>query len=96
MTITSSGKMQLDTSDPHTKAVWECALRAAEEVAAWPAWKHNEVPDKDCLGPDLQGCPHGSKAKPNEVTGHCTHVFYHCEPCLTIYKRRYDAAASVR
>lgn len=39
-----TGKMLLDTSDPETKALWETAQRTAAEVAAWPAWKRNELP----------------------------------------------------
>jgi cell division septum initiation protein DivIVA len=32
-------KLKLDTSDPHTSAVWEAVLAAKKEVASWPAWK---------------------------------------------------------
>lgn len=28
--------------DDETRPLWEAAQRAAAEVAAWPAWKHNE------------------------------------------------------
>lgn len=30
------------TLDAETRPVWESALRAAAEVAAWPAWKRGE------------------------------------------------------
>lgn len=42
-----TGRILLDTSDPETKALWETAQRTAAEVAAWPPWKHNEVPSTD-------------------------------------------------
>lgn len=36
-------KIQLIIDD-ETRPIWECAQRAAAEVAAWPAWKHTEQP----------------------------------------------------
>lgn len=33
--------------DDETRPLWECAKRAAAEVAAWPAWKRNELPKTD-------------------------------------------------
>jgi hypothetical protein len=33
--------------DDETRPLWECAKRAAAEVAAWPAWKHTEQPRAD-------------------------------------------------
>lgn len=45
------------TLDDETRPIWECAKRAAAEVAAWPAWKHNEVPrDEDCCVGDVTRC----------------------------------------
>lgn len=43
--------------DDETRPIWECAKRAAAEVAAWPAWKHNELPSSDdcCVG-DVTRC----------------------------------------
>lgn len=38
-------KLKLDTSDPHTKAVYEACQQAAREVASWPAWKRGVDPD---------------------------------------------------
>jgi hypothetical protein len=38
-------KLQIDTSDPEIKAVWETALQARAEVASWPAWKRETVKD---------------------------------------------------
>lgn len=35
-------KLKLDTSDPHTAAVFETCKQAAAEVASWPAWKRGE------------------------------------------------------
>lgn len=35
-------RLQLDTTDPDTKAVWEAAKLAKAEVASWPAWKRGE------------------------------------------------------
>lgn len=50
-------RIPIDTSDPEIKAIWEAALRAAEEVAAWPAWKRNEQPvDEDCCVGDASRC----------------------------------------
>jgi hypothetical protein len=37
-------KLLITLDDAETRAVWETALRAHYEVAAWPAWKHNEQP----------------------------------------------------
>jgi hypothetical protein len=35
-------RIKIDTSDPETKAVWDTAVKAAEEVASWPKWKRGE------------------------------------------------------
>jgi len=32
-------KLKLKLDDPHTRRVWQAALRAKAEVAAWPDWK---------------------------------------------------------
>lgn len=43
--------------DDETRPIWECAQRAAAEVAAWPAWKHTEQPrDEDCCVGDVTRC----------------------------------------
>lgn len=47
-------RVQIDTSDLETRAVWETAQRAAEEVAAWPAWKRGEEPSSDERMRDLE------------------------------------------
>lgn len=35
-------KVKIVLTDRETRAVWLCALRAAREVASWPAWKRGE------------------------------------------------------
>ena len=45
------------TLDDETRPIWEAAQRAAAEVAAWPAWKHNKLPrDEDCCVGDVSRC----------------------------------------
>lgn len=45
------------TLDDETRPIWEAAQRAAAEVAAWPAWKHNELPrNEDCCVRDVSRC----------------------------------------
>lgn len=52
------------TIDDETRPIWECAKRAAAEVAAWPAWKHNELPkDDDCCVGDVTRCRCAAGAK---------------------------------
>ena len=54
-------KIQIDTSDPETKAVWDTAVRARAEVESWPAWKRGEheplVGKKHLVIPDTQVRP---------------------------------------
>jgi hypothetical protein len=38
-------KLQIVIDDAETRALWNTALRAKAEVAAWPAWKRGETPD---------------------------------------------------
>lgn len=44
--MSDAPKLGIRLDDPETRAVWETAKRAAREVAAWPAWKHNELPGR--------------------------------------------------
>jgi hypothetical protein len=37
-----STKIKISLDDPETRAVWNAALRARDEVASWPAWKRGE------------------------------------------------------
>lgn len=37
--------------DAETRPLWETAKRAAQEVAAWPAWKHTEQPKETAVRP---------------------------------------------
>ena len=34
-----STKIKISLEDPETRAIWNAALRARDEVASWPAWK---------------------------------------------------------
>jgi hypothetical protein len=57
-------KIKIDTSDPETKAIFETAMRAREEVASWPAWRRGDpmrLRDhaKEILGRGV-GCSDGS------------------------------------
>lgn len=36
-------RVKVSLDDPQTRAVWETAQRAADEVASWPAWKRGDV-----------------------------------------------------
>lgn len=40
-------KLKIRIDDDQTRALWETAKRAKEEVESWPAWKHNELPRGD-------------------------------------------------
>jgi hypothetical protein len=37
-----STKIKICLDDPETRAIWNAALRARDEVASWPAWKRGE------------------------------------------------------
>jgi hypothetical protein len=37
-----SSKIKISLEDPETRAIWNAALRARDEVASWPAWKRGE------------------------------------------------------
>jgi hypothetical protein len=37
-----TAKIKISLEDPETRAVWNAALRARDEVASWPAWKRGE------------------------------------------------------
>lgn len=37
-----STKIKISLEDPETRAIWNAALRARDEVASWPAWKRGE------------------------------------------------------
>jgi len=41
-------KIQIDLSDPDTRATFESAQQAKREVASWPAWKRGEVEKPSC------------------------------------------------
>lgn len=36
-------RIQISLKDPETRAIWESALEARDEVASWPPWKRGEV-----------------------------------------------------
>ena len=38
-------KIKILIDDPETRAVWEAAQRAKQEVADWPAWKRGDQPE---------------------------------------------------
>ena len=57
-----STKIKISLEDPETRAIWNAALRARDEVARWPAWKRGEdapsIEDETPASPAITPKPH--------------------------------------